>query len=57
VDHLPPLKNTLVVSAGSGHGFKHSASLGEALGQWCVRGRSDLDLSAFSLQRFEGVTA
>lgn len=54
IDEHPHLKNTLVVSACSGHGFKHSAALGEALAQWCVRGRSDLDLSAFSLKRFDG---
>jgi sarcosine oxidase len=56
IDEHPSLKNTLVVSACSGHGFKHSAALGEALAQWCVRGSSDLDLSAFSLKRFAGVT-
>jgi sarcosine oxidase len=55
IDEHPTLKNTLVVSACSGHGFKHSSALGEALAQWCVRGSSDLDLSAFSLKRFEGV--
>lgn len=55
IDEHPTLKNTLVVSACSGHGFKHSAALGKALAQWCVRGSSDLDLSAFSLKRFEGV--
>ncbi|MBK5548854.1 N-methyl-L-tryptophan oxidase [Pseudomonas sp. TH03] len=54
IDEHPHLKNTLVVSACSGHGFKHSAALGEALAQWCVRGRSELDLSAFSLKRFDG---
>jgi len=54
IDEHPTLKNTLVVSACSGHGFKHSAALGEAFAQWCIRGSSDLDLSAFSLKRFEG---
>ncbi|MFJ2685010.1 N-methyl-L-tryptophan oxidase [Pseudomonas sp. NPDC087342] len=54
IDEHPHLKNTLVVSACSGHGFKHSAALGEALAQWCVRGSSELDLSAFSLKRFDG---
>ncbi|WP_095192627.1 N-methyl-L-tryptophan oxidase [Pseudomonas sp. Irchel 3A7] len=55
IDEHPTLKNTLVVSACSGHGFKHSAALGEALAQWCMRGRSELDLSAFSLKRFDGL--
>ncbi|MBO0495390.1 N-methyl-L-tryptophan oxidase [Pseudomonas sp. Marseille-Q1929] len=54
IDAHPTLQHTLVVSPCSGHGFKHSAALGEAFAQWCMRGESDLDLSSFSLQRFEG---
>jgi sarcosine oxidase len=54
VDEHPSLQHTLFVSACSGHGFKHSAALGEAFAQWCMRGSTDLDLSSFSLKRFEG---
>ena len=54
IDEHPSLQHTLVVSACSGHGFKHSAALGEAFAQWCMRGSTDLDLSSFSLNRFEG---
>ncbi|MFI8221666.1 N-methyl-L-tryptophan oxidase [Pseudomonas sp. NPDC085632] len=54
IDEHPTLQHTLFVSACSGHGFKHSAALGEAFAQWCMRGSSDLDLSSFSLKRFEG---
>lgn len=54
IDEHPALKHTLVVSACSGHGFKHSAALGEAFAQWCIRGSTDLDLSSFTLQRFQG---
>ncbi|MGX5795683.1 N-methyl-L-tryptophan oxidase [Pseudomonas sp. ArH3a] len=54
IDEHPSLQHTLVVSPCSGHGFKHSAALGEAFAQWCIRGTSDLDLSSFSLKRFEG---
>jgi sarcosine oxidase len=54
IDQHPTLKHTLVVSACSGHGFKHSAALGEAFAQWCTRGSTDLDLSSFTLKRFEG---
>lgn len=54
IDQHPTLQHTLVVSPCSGHGFKHSAALGEAFAQWCIRGSSDLDLSAFSLKRFAG---
>lgn len=53
IDKHPTQQNILVVSACSGHGFKHSAALGEALAQWSTTGASDLDLSAFSLARFE----
>ena len=54
IDQHPTLQHTLVVSPCSGHGFKHSAALGEAFAQWCMRGESELDLSSFSLKRFEG---
>ncbi|MBF6028553.1 N-methyl-L-tryptophan oxidase [Pseudomonas sp. P115] len=52
IDEHPTLQHTLVVSPCSGHGFKHSAALGEAFAQWCMRGKSELDLSSFSLKRF-----
>ncbi|WP_277757882.1 N-methyl-L-tryptophan oxidase [Pseudomonas sp. A34-9] len=54
IDEHPSLQHTLFVSACSGHGFKHSAALGEAFAQWCMHGSTDLDLSSFSLKRFEG---
>jgi len=53
IDEHPRLQHTVVVSACSGHGFKHSAALGEAFAQWCLRGESELDLSLFSVGRFE----
>jgi sarcosine oxidase len=37
-----------LVSACSGHGFKHSAALGEALAERLLHGRSALDLSPFA---------
>ncbi len=52
VDEHPRLPGVTVVSACSGHGFKHSAALGEALAQRVVEGRSAIDLSAFALARF-----
>jgi sarcosine oxidase len=39
----------LFASACSGHGFKHSAALGEALAQTLAGGGSKIDLSPFSL--------
>lgn len=51
IDEHPALKNVTVVSACSGHGFKHSAAIGEAVAQRCLSGKSQIDLSAFSLNR------
>jgi sarcosine oxidase len=42
----------LIVSPCSGHGFKHSAALGEAVAQLILDGRSAIDTSAFKLSRF-----
>ena len=52
IDQHPRLANVTVVSACSGHGFKHSAAIGEALAEQHVEGHSHLDLSAFALARF-----
>ena len=51
-DHHPDSARVLLVSACSGHGFKHSAAIGEAVAQRVLAGRSDLDLSSFALTRF-----
>jgi sarcosine oxidase len=53
IDRHPRLDNVAVVSACSGHGFKHSAAIGEALAQQHVGGESEVDRKAFSLQRFD----
>ena len=52
IDRHPVHDRIVVVSACSGHGFKHSAGIGEAVAQWLAQGKSDIDLSAFSLARF-----
>lgn len=41
----------MVVSACSGHGFKHSAGIGEAVAQMLCDGRSEIDLQPFRLAR------
>ena len=51
VGRHPKMDRVIVASACSGHGFKHSAALGEALAQLAAGGPSDLDLSPF---RFPG---
>ncbi|WP_421990432.1 N-methyl-L-tryptophan oxidase [Roseococcus sp.] len=50
-DTLPGEDRILAVSACSGHGFKHSAGMGEALAQR-VLGEAGLDLSPFGLDSF-----
>ena len=43
----------MLVSPCSGHGFKHSAAIGEAVAEWVTEGKSRLDLAPFALGRFE----
>jgi sarcosine oxidase len=52
VDRHPDSDRVLVVSPCSGHGFKHSAALGEAIAERVVEGASRLDLAPFALERF-----
>jgi sarcosine oxidase len=52
IDTLPNAERVIITSPCSGHGFKHSAAIGEALSEWVVDGASRLDLSAFSMKRF-----
>jgi sarcosine oxidase len=50
IDWHPEQKNVLVVSPCSGHGFKHSAGIGEAISQLILTGESDIDLSPFAFK-------
>jgi len=52
IDRHPASERVLIASPCSGHGFKHSAAIGEALAQIVVDGASRLDLSSFGLARF-----
>ncbi len=52
IDNHPAMDKVLVVSACSGHGFKHSAAVGEAVAETLHDGASRIDLSTFSLARF-----
>jgi sarcosine oxidase len=52
IDDHPDLPGVLLVSPCSGHGFKHSAGVGEAIAQRVTTGASDADLSPFRLDRF-----
>jgi sarcosine oxidase len=52
IDRHPDSERVLIVSPCSGHGFKHSAAIGEALAEFRLDGTSSLELGAFSLARF-----
>jgi sarcosine oxidase len=52
IDRHPESERLLVASPCSGHGFKHSAAIGEAIAELLLSGRSRLDLAPFSLARF-----
>jgi sarcosine oxidase len=52
VDRLPGAERVIVASPCSGHGFKHSAALGEAIADLAEGRASRFDLSAFALSRF-----
>ena len=49
VDRLPEAPDTIVVSACSGHGFKHSAALGEAVATMAASGGTPAVLQPFAL--------
>lgn len=52
---LHPEHNHVIIATGfSGHGFKFASSIGECLSEIISRGNSSLDLSLFSLKRFNG---
>lgn len=53
VDAVPGMPRVLAVSACSGHGFKHSAALGEAVAELVADGRSSIPLASFALGRLQ----
>ncbi|MFI2644001.1 N-methyl-L-tryptophan oxidase [Streptomyces sp. NPDC018610] len=52
IDRLPGRERVLIASPCSGHGFKHSAAIGEALAELVTDGTTTLDLAPFALGRF-----
>ena len=52
IDRHPGWERVIVASPCSGHGFKHSAAIGEAIAEVVTTGASGLDLAPFSLARF-----
>ena len=53
LDFHPESARVVIASPCSGHGFKHSAAIGETLAEMALTGRSTLDISQFSLRRLK----
>lgn len=53
IDVHPDDDRIIIASPCSGHGFKHSAAIGEALAEQVIDGKSKIDLSSFNLKRFK----
>lgn len=52
IDRHPQMPRVIIASPCSGHGFKHSAAVGEALAAMATGGAPAVDLAPFSLARF-----
>ena len=51
IDKHPECERVIIASCCSGHGFKHSAAIGEVLAEFALTGRSAVDLTPFRLGR------
>lgn len=51
IDVHPRHSSIILASPCSGHGFKHSAAIGEVLAQLAIDGKSTIDISRFGLAR------
>jgi sarcosine oxidase len=56
IDRHPRHDLVLIVSACSGHGFKHSPAIGEAVAQWLTGHQPNIDLSPFSFSHAQRST-
>lgn len=56
LDRHPDTANVWIASACSGHGFKHSAAVGEAMAQLVMGERSTYDLAPFALGRLPEIS-
>lgn len=52
IDWHPEMENVLILSPCSGHGFKHSAAVGELAAKLVLKESHGYDLTGFSLSRF-----
>jgi sarcosine oxidase len=51
IDLHPDSARIVIASPCSGHGFKHSAAIGEALAEMAIHGQSRFDLAGFRIGR------
>lgn len=51
IDTHPESDRIVIASPCSGHGFKHSAAIGETLAELTLQGKTTLDISGFKLSR------
>lgn len=57
IDRHPDHQRVLLASACSGHGFKHSAAVGQMLAELALLNRTDFDIQPFSLAHFNSPAA
>jgi N-methyl-L-tryptophan oxidase len=53
IDQHPEFRQLVFAAGFSGHGFKFSSAVGEILSQLVMRGKTDQDISMFSVRRFQ----
>jgi len=53
IDRHPQYPHIVIAAGFSGHGFKFASSIGEAASQLLTEGQAELDLSLFTLRRFQ----
>lgn len=51
IDFHPESERVVIASPCSGHGFKHSAAIGETLAQLALDGKTEFDISSFTMAR------
>ena len=51
IDIHPKHPSIILASPCSGHGFKHSAAIGEVVAQLAIEGKSTIDISRFGIKR------
>lgn len=53
IDLHPKQANVAIAAGFSGHGFKFSSAVGQALSNLIISGKNDVDISQFSIGRFK----